>query len=73
MSWGYARDFTRDDPAGDWDAYMEHCDAMLEKCPVCCKCGQHIQDAYLYRLDGDAYCDECASEWLSEQKEEIII
>jgi hypothetical protein len=47
----------------NYDLYCQHereqTDA-LERCPVCCKCGEHIQEDILWDMDGDLYCDDCA-------------
>ena len=32
---------------------------LLEQCPVCICCGEHIQDEFYYDIDGDTYCDRC--------------
>lgn len=31
----------------------------LARCPVCCCCGEHIQDEALYDIGGDIYCEDC--------------
>ena len=31
----------------------------LESQPTCCECGEHIQDDFLYDIEGDLYCEEC--------------
>lgn len=44
------RDFDR------WDADQE---AWLNSRPVCKWCGEHIQDEYAYRINGDLVCEDC--------------
>ena len=34
-------------------------EAYLESLPKCCKCGEPIQDDYLYDVGGDIYCEDC--------------
>ena len=60
-----------DDPHMDfnrWDAEQER---LLNALPKCYACGEPIQDLYLYRLDGEDYCEDCAFNWLYEQKKEV--
>lgn len=37
---------------------QEQADA-LDALPVCCKCGEHIQDEFCYFIDGDCICESC--------------
>ena len=32
---------------------------LLEGLPVCCCCGNHIQDDCYYDIDGEIYCEKC--------------
>ena len=59
-----------DDPAADWQRYCDENEERAKKYPICSCCGQHIFD-YIYRLDGEIYCDDCALDWLKKQREEI--
>lgn len=51
-----------DDPSADYDAYDAKCAKRLEERPVCAFCGEHIQDDFLYEIDGDLVCEECLNE-----------
>ena len=31
----------------------------LKSRPICCKCGEHIQEAVAYNVDGDIICPDC--------------
>ena len=70
MSYFY-RDYGRDDPASDWDDYCTSRERLMSKRPKCTRCGCHIEEDYIYRLETEALCDECAKEWLEEQRERI--
>ena len=59
-----------DDPAADWQTFCEENEERAKKYPICSCCGQDIFD-YIYRLDDDVYCDDCALDWLKKQREEI--
>lgn len=59
-----------DDPAADWQTFCDENEERAKKYPICSCCGQHIFD-YIYRLDGEIYCDDCALDWLKKQREEI--
>ena len=46
----------------NYDAYERHeaeQEAWLKKRPICEKCGEPIQDDYLFDVDGDLYCEDC--------------
>lgn len=46
----------------NYDAFERHQaeqDAWLKRRPVCVECGEHIQDDFLYDINGDIYCEEC--------------
>ena len=49
----------------NYDAFIRH-DAeqqeYLESLPICDKCGEPIQDDYLYDIGGDIYCEDCMKE-----------
>lgn len=46
------------DPISDFHRYEAERQREIEKLPVCCDCGDHIQDD-LYDIDGDLYCEDC--------------
>lgn len=58
------------DPAADFQAWNDENEEKAKKYPLCSCCGQHIFD-YAYHLDGETYCDDCAKDWLEQQREEI--
>jgi formylmethanofuran dehydrogenase subunit E len=48
-----------DDPGADYDAFDREQTDWVEARPVCAICGEHIQDEYLFNIDGDLICEEC--------------
>ena len=51
-----------DDPIKDFEEKDQEDSAWLERRPVCCGCGDHIQDDYAYKDGSDWYCDNCKDE-----------
>jgi hypothetical protein len=47
------RDFLRDDARKETE---------LKKMPKCSYCKEHIQDGYLFDIEGELYCEEHAFE-----------
>ena len=52
-----------DDPLYDYESYDKLCRKFLDKRPICCQCGEHIQDEYGYDFNGDWYCENCINTW----------
>ena len=48
-----------DDPVADFNRYDSYLEKKLSNMPKCGSCGEHIQDDYLYDVDGNVYCEEC--------------
>ena len=58
------------------DAYRFHeleQEAWLAKRPKCDKCGEPIQDDYLYDVGGDIFCEECMKEVFRSRTENYEI
>ena len=51
--------FYTDDPVRDFDRHCAEQERQLEKLPVCCDCGEHIQQEDAVVIDGNWYCDDC--------------
>lgn len=47
-----------DDPERDAD---RHDQERIYDLPVCCECGQPIQDDNYYEVEGNVYCNDCMS------------
>ena len=52
----------------EFDFYVQK---QIAKLPVCVECGEHIQDEYLYIIEEDPMCEECAEKWLKRQRRRI--
>ena len=50
-------------PIYDYMAYDAQNYKWAKKRPVCCQCGEHIQDEYGYDLNGDWYCEDCINSY----------
>ena len=48
-----------DDPVRDAERYMEDQDRRLERLPVCCECGEPVQDDTAYESNGECICVRC--------------
>jgi hypothetical protein len=59
-----------DNPIRDAEAYDREQDAWLARRPICCGCGEHIQNDTLFRIGGQAYCWECVRSEFEEDIEE---
>lgn len=42
------------------NTYEAQQEKALARRPICTYCEQHIQDDYLFDIDGKLYCEECA-------------
>lgn len=51
-----------DDPVRDEMNHSAELEDKLQKMPVCSYCSEHIQDDYLYEIDGEIICEECVNE-----------
>lgn len=54
MTWLYS-----DDPEKDFLNYDSEQTRWLNSRPVCCRCGDPIQDEDAYEIEGNLYCVEC--------------
>ena len=48
-----------DEPAFDAEQYAEEQQRTLSRLPTCDVCGRHIQDDYLFDVDGSILCETC--------------
>lgn len=46
-----------------WERHDKNQNRRLEKYPVCCVCGEHIQDDFLYVIDNDLFCESCMDDY----------
>lgn len=50
------------DPYKDFDRWNAEQEEALAKLPVCEECGEPIQDDYMWLIEGETLCDDCARE-----------
>jgi formylmethanofuran dehydrogenase subunit E len=51
--------YRTNDPVADAERHIYEQDKRLERLPICCECGEHIQSEWLYDINGDLYCEDC--------------
>lgn len=49
------------DPIEDFHYYDRNLEDTLENLPICCECGEAIQQDTAVKIGSDWYCDECLS------------
>jgi len=64
--------FYTDNPARDAENYYLEAEREVEKRPICEGCEEHIQDEYLYRIDGMVLCFDCMMEHIKDNYRERI-
>jgi formylmethanofuran dehydrogenase subunit E len=50
------------DPIRDHEEREREAQAWLDSLPVCCECGEPIQDDECYEFDGELICPDCLKE-----------
>ena len=58
--------FYTDNPARDAENYYQKLEEELKKSPCCDGCGFHIQDEYLYKIDGNVFCFDCMMDYIND-------
>lgn len=53
-----------DDPVKDAERYAQEQEEELKNRPVCCECGEHIEEDFYYQVAGEIYCDSCIDKCL---------
>lgn len=51
-----------DNPVLDAMRYDAERQAEIEKLPICSECDEHIQDEYLFEINGEYICEHCMEE-----------
>lgn len=57
------------------DAFYEHesdQQRMLDRCPICSDCGDPIQEAHLFNVNGDLFCFDCAKANFQRDTEDYV-
>ena len=60
------RIYRSDDPIRDFNRYEADRDKWLAERPECADCGEHIQDAKAYYINGEWICKRCMSTYFVE-------
>ena len=58
------------DNYSQWEAHEARQEAWLNKRPICCHCGQPIQEETLFCIFGSTYHCDCANDMFLEPTEE---
>ena len=51
--------YRTNDPDRDFDRWDAEQESALELLPVCCECGERIQDDFCYQINDEVICEEC--------------
>ena len=60
------------DPYADFVQHDIEQQRWLEKLPVCVFCGEHIQDDFVFYINGEIICEECANDNFRQPTENFI-
>lgn len=52
-----------DEPDKDYDAYCREQDRAMEQLPICCECGERIEDEYCYEINDEIICETCMEQY----------
>ena len=61
-----------DDPILDFAFHDRQQEEALNKRPVCCYCGEPIQDDFCYEINGDLICEDCLDMHFRKAVDDII-
>ena len=64
--------YRTDDPIADAARYDADCERELRKRPKCVYCRRHIQDDFLFDIDGVLSCEDCTKERFRKPVEDYI-
>ena len=42
-----------------WERNEREMERRLARRPICCQCGEHIQDDFAYKIDDELVCRDC--------------
>ena len=65
------RVYMTDDPAADFDRWDAEQQEWLKRLPHCECCGDPV-DEYLWEIEGEFYCDDCAKEKFRRSVEDYL-
>jgi len=61
-----------DDPLLDFDRHDRQQEEALDKRPVCCYCGEPIQNDICYEINGEYFCEDCLDMHFRKAVDDII-
>ena len=61
--------FYSDDPVWDAEMHAQAQERKLSEMQLSDGCGERIQTEYLYKLDGNTYCEKC----IEDSKEAVFV
>ena len=61
-----------DDPIRDFLRHDARMEKALERLPVCCECGETIQEDYLYVINDEPVCESCLKQNYQKHVEDFI-
>lgn len=64
--------YRTDDPVKDAERYDAEQEAELKKMPKCSYCKEHIQEGFLWEIEGELYCEEHAHELFRKDTADYI-
>lgn len=42
-----------------WRAHQDEEEQRLKRYPQCCHCEKHITEDFLFKIEGDLWCEDC--------------
>lgn len=64
--------YRTDDPFADFQRHSAELEEWLKRRPTCGYCDEHIQDEYLYEINGECICYRCLIDNHRKPTEEYI-
>lgn len=60
------------DNYSQWENHEQKAEAWLARRPVCCYCGEPIQDEFCYEINGEYYCEDCLDMHFRKAVDDIV-
>lgn len=61
-----------DDPIADFNDHDASVSKWLSSRPICDMCGEHIQDDYLFEINGELICEDCLKTYHRKHVEDYM-
>ena len=69
---GVCKMFELPDALDMWETHDAEQEEAFKKLPVCDYCNRHIDDDYLYDLEGDIICESCMNKHFRKHTEDYM-